>query len=84
MTDSPPQIQTNAFSRSEPETRQDGIFMHPTLAMVNHSCVPNALVVFSNRKAFLRALRPIATGEEIEISYIGMLSIPSPGKRGES
>lgn len=45
--------------------------MHPTLAMVNHSCVPNAIVAFIGRKAFLKALRPIKSGEEIEISYIG-------------
>ncbi|KAH6682307.1 hypothetical protein F5X68DRAFT_25055 [Plectosphaerella plurivora] len=63
-------IQTNAFSRSEAETGQDGIFMHPTLAMVNHSCVPNAVIAFGGRKALLRVLRPIKSGEEVEISYI--------------
>jgi SET domain-containing protein len=47
--------------------------MHPTLAMVNHSCVPNAVVAFTGRKAFLRALRSMKSGEEIEISYIGKL-----------
>lgn len=39
--------------------------------MVDHSCVPNAIVAFSKRKAFLRAVNPIKAGEEITISYIG-------------
>ncbi|KAM0330055.1 hypothetical protein ACHAQA_004226 [Verticillium albo-atrum] len=60
-------IKTNAFTRSE---AGEGLFLDTTLAMVNHSCVPNAVVAFSGRRAFLRALREIEEGEEIEISYI--------------
>jgi SET and MYND domain-containing protein len=41
------------------------------LAMANHSCLPNAYVCFSGRKAILRAEREIKEGEEIEISYTG-------------
>ncbi len=40
--------------------------------MVNHSCVPNAIVAFANRRAYLRAESPIRAGDEITISYIGM------------
>lgn len=53
------------------DTGQAGIFLHPKLAMVNHSCVPNAAVSFSGRKAFLRAELPIKEGDEVTISYIG-------------
>ncbi|ROT35612.1 hypothetical protein SODALDRAFT_70790 [Sodiomyces alkalinus F11] len=63
-------IQTNAFSRADDSSESDGIFLDPTLAMVNHSCIPNATVTFSGRKAFLRALRDIKPGEEVEVSYI--------------
>lgn len=42
--------------------------------MVNHSCMPNATVTFSGRKAFLRALRHIKPDEEVEVSYIGVPS----------
>lgn len=66
------QIQTNSFDRTDVDTGQAGIFLHPTLAMVNHSCVPNATVSFSGRKALLRAEIPIKNGDEITISYIGM------------
>ena len=50
----------------------EGIFLDAGLAMVNHSCVPNAFVGFDGRTAVLRAERPIKEGEEITISYIGM------------
>lgn len=39
--------------------------------MINHSCIPNAVVSFSGRRAFLRAELPIKDGDEITISYIG-------------
>jgi SET and MYND domain-containing protein len=52
-----------------------GIFLDAGLAMVNHSCVPNAFIGFDKRTAILRTERPIKEGEEITISYIGMLHI---------
>ncbi|KAJ2897869.1 uncharacterized protein MKZ38_004328 [Zalerion maritima] len=63
-------IQTNAFHRLDLDFGQDGIFLDPTLAMVNHSCVPNAFVYFMGRNACLKAERPIEKGEEVTISYI--------------
>ncbi|EFZ00118.1 SET domain protein [Metarhizium robertsii ARSEF 23] len=62
-------IQTNAFHRWDVDLGQVGVFLEPTLAMANHSCVPNAVVQFVGRKAILRAERPIHAGDEIEISY---------------
>ncbi|KAK4240615.1 hypothetical protein C8A03DRAFT_31210 [Achaetomium macrosporum] len=63
-------IQTNAFNRLDADTGMTGIFLDAGLAMVNHSCVPNAFVGFDKRTAVLRAERPIQEGEEITISYI--------------
>lgn len=48
-----------------------GVFLDAGLAMVNHSCVPNAFIGFDKRTAVLRAERDIRDGEEITISYIG-------------
>ncbi|POR31286.1 Histone-lysine N-methyltransferase SMYD3 [Tolypocladium paradoxum] len=62
-------IQTNAFHRYDADLGQVGIFLEPTLAMANHSCVPNAMVQFVGRTAVLRAERQIEAGDEIEISY---------------
>lgn len=70
--DSAIQIQTNAFSVSEDET--DGVYLDTTLAMMNHSCSPNAMVKFDGRSALLRAMAFIEPGDEVEISYIGKLS----------
>jgi SET and MYND domain-containing protein len=67
------QIQTNAFNRLDADTGMTGIFLDAGLAMVNHSCVPNAFIGFDKRTAVLRAERPIQEGEEITISYIGTL-----------
>ncbi|KOS20559.1 Histone-lysine N-methyltransferase ASHR1 [Escovopsis weberi] len=62
-------IEMNAFQRPSNDMGLTGIFLESTLAMVNHSCVPNALVQFSGRKAFLRAGQLINAGDEIEIAY---------------
>lgn len=96
------QIQTNSFDRTDTDTGQAGIFLHPALAMVsiaaclfgppfadadvenpqiNHSCIPNAAVSFSGRKAFLRAELPIKEGDEITISYIGIF-LPTTSNSG--
>lgn len=70
------QIQTNAFHRFDDDSGvEEAIFIEPTLAMANHSCIPNTLVEFIGRKAVLRAARTIKPGDEIEISYIGALFI---------
>ncbi|KAJ6257721.1 hypothetical protein Dda_7509 [Drechslerella dactyloides] len=39
-------------------------------AMFNHSCDPNAIVLFDGRQLFLRSLREIPKDTEITISYI--------------
>ncbi|GAP83604.2 putative SET and MYND protein [Rosellinia necatrix] len=63
-------LQVNCFSRLDEDVEQTGLFMNPALAMVNHSCTPNAFVQFAGREAVLHAYRAIEKGEEIEISYI--------------
>ncbi|KAI6286663.1 hypothetical protein MCOR27_001735 [Pyricularia oryzae] len=63
-------IQTNSFDRFDADTGASGTFLDPVLAMANHSCVPNAVVLFWRRKAYLRAEMPIKQGSEISISYI--------------
>jgi SET domain-containing protein len=76
LTERTRQIHTNAFHRNDTDVGEVGIFLEPTLAMANHSCVPNAMVHFVGRKAILRAETPIKAGDEIEISYIGAYLVP--------
>lgn len=46
-----------------------GLFLEPTLAMANHSCIPNAAVQFIGRNVLLIAENPIRAGDEIELAY---------------
>ncbi|KAI0466459.1 SET domain-containing protein [Xylaria cf. heliscus] len=62
--------QVNSFNRLDEDIEQTGLFVNPALAMVNHSCIPNAFVQFVGRTAVLHAYQEIGKDEEIEISYI--------------
>ncbi|KAH3660088.1 hypothetical protein OGAPHI_007293 [Ogataea philodendri] len=46
-----------------------GIMFDPFFSLINHSCEPNCILVWKGRTASLRALRPIATNEELFVSY---------------
>ncbi|KAL6238719.1 hypothetical protein BDW75DRAFT_227751 [Aspergillus navahoensis] len=47
-----------------------GIYLHPYAALINHSCDYNAVVGFDGSEFFVKAIRPIAKGEQIFISYV--------------
>ncbi|KAK8114407.1 SET and MYND [Apiospora kogelbergensis] len=64
-------LQVNAFSRLDPDSEADGLYMHPGLAMANHSCTPSAHVQFIGRRAVLKAYRFIQKDEEVTITYTG-------------
>ncbi|KAH9214512.1 hypothetical protein DL95DRAFT_365646 [Leptodontidium sp. 2 PMI_412] len=63
-------LSTNAFRITLPDNTRVGLCFSPTLARANHSCTPNAFIVFDSRTVSLRALRPIGKDEQIFISYI--------------
>ncbi|KAI0894820.1 hypothetical protein F4806DRAFT_497521 [Annulohypoxylon nitens] len=62
-------LQVNSFNRRDEDFGQGGMYVNAALAMVNHSCIPNAYVAFTGRKAILHAYQDIKEGEEITISY---------------
>ncbi|KAI0526417.1 hypothetical protein F5B22DRAFT_641563 [Xylaria bambusicola] len=47
-----------------------GIAFDPLISSANHSCDPNAVLVFNQPRHEIRALRKIKAGEEILISYV--------------
>lgn len=47
-----------------------GLALDPRSAAVNHSCEPNAVVVFDGPKLSVRALKPLKVDEEVFISYV--------------
>ncbi|KAI0175587.1 hypothetical protein GGR52DRAFT_319014 [Hypoxylon sp. FL1284] len=63
-------LEVNAFSRKDEDYDEGGFYVNAALAMINHSCVPNADVKFVGRRAVLYAYGAIKEGEEITISYI--------------
>jgi hypothetical protein len=61
---------TNAFRATLADDTPVGLCFEPILALANHSCSPNAVVVFDGRSVALRALERIGKGEQVFISYI--------------
>ncbi|KAI9650985.1 hypothetical protein NHQ30_001022 [Ciborinia camelliae] len=64
-------LSTNAFRvESNIGNGPIGLCLDPLLARANHRCHPNAAISFNGKRATLRALSPIAKGEQVFISYI--------------
>lgn len=60
----------NAHTICDCELRPLGTGLYPIISIINHSCVPNSVLVFEGRVAFVRAGEPIAKGTEVLVSYI--------------
>jgi len=73
---------SNSFSLAAPDLSNIGVCTSPLLALVNHSCEPNAVVVFPDfakpgglpnaGPMLLVAIRPIAAGDEVLTSYVDL------------
>ncbi|CAK5272448.1 unnamed protein product [Mycena citricolor] len=63
---------TNTFALTDETLAPLGACVSPTVALLNHSCEPNAVVVFptGDGEMHVIALRNIQAGEEILTSYI--------------
>ncbi|GJE86686.1 SET domain-containing protein [Phanerochaete sordida] len=72
---------TNTFTLTSYTLSPIGICISPAMALTNHSCDPNAVIVFprSSKDATkepqmqLIALRPISQGEEIVTAYVDVI-----------
>jgi hypothetical protein len=71
---------TNAFRVTLADGTAVGLCFEPKASLANHSCVPNALIMFDGRYMTLRALDPIQKGEQVFISYI---DVTEPHDRGQ-
>ncbi|CAA0827867.1 Histone-lysine N-methyltransferase ASHR1 [Striga hermonthica] len=60
----------NAHTICDSELRPLGTGLFPVIAIINHSCLPNAVLVFEGRVAVVRAMQHIPKGTEVTISYI--------------
>ena len=64
------QLLVNTLTLTSPALDPTGICIDPLIALVNHSCEPNAFIVFDGRRLSLRSLTAIPEAKEITISYI--------------
>ncbi|XP_047167625.1 histone-lysine N-methyltransferase ASHR1 [Vigna umbellata] len=60
----------NAHTICDNELRPVGTGLYPVISIINHSCLPNSVLVFEGRSALVRAVQHIPAGTEVVISYI--------------
>lgn len=51
-----------------------GVGVYPSISLLNHSFDPNCVAISIGKQVHLRALKTIAAGEELFISYVGELT----------
>ena len=59
---------TNAFRATLADDTPVGLCFEPILALANHSCSPNAVVMFDGRSVALRALEPVSKVQQLFIT----------------
>ncbi|MQL97940.1 hypothetical protein Taro_030639, partial [Colocasia esculenta] len=64
----------NAHTICDSELRPLGTGLYPIISIINHSCLPNSVLVFEGRRAVVRAVESIIEGTEISVSYIDTAS----------
>ncbi|CAN6476212.1 unnamed protein product [Victoria cruziana] len=60
----------NAHTICDSELRPLGTGLYPVISIINHSCLPNCVLLFEGKLAVVRAVEPITRGSEVVISYI--------------
>ncbi|OQS00540.1 hypothetical protein ACHHYP_03383 [Achlya hypogyna] len=67
-------LNCNAFTVTSQEHVPVGVGFYPDAALFNHACTPNCVATFRGRTLELRALRGIAPGDELTISYAELIA----------
>ncbi|XP_060214207.1 histone-lysine N-methyltransferase ASHR1 isoform X2 [Lycium barbarum] len=62
----------NAHTICDAELKPLGTGLYPVVSIINHSCLPNSVLIFEGRMAVVRAMQHIPKGTEVSISYIEM------------
>ncbi|XVE95424.1 hypothetical protein REPUB_Repub02eG0095800 [Reevesia pubescens] len=42
-----------------------GVGLYPGISIINHSCLPNSVLVFEGRRAVIRAVQHVQKGDEV-------------------
>lgn len=56
------QLACNAHSICDSELRPLGTGLYPVISIINHSCLPNSVLMFEGRTAVVRAVEHIPKG----------------------
>lgn len=70
ITESFSKLACNAHTICDSELRPLGTGLYPVVSLINHSCVPNSVLMFEGRLAVVRAMQHIPKGSEVLISYV--------------
>ena len=72
-------LEVNAFGISDKTLLRAGTGLYWPTNLINHSCRPNCVAVFSGQRQFIVPCRAIAEGDELTISYIdqGIEDVPT-------
>ncbi|KAK9376597.1 uncharacterized protein V1513DRAFT_474277 [Lipomyces chichibuensis] len=73
-------VMTNSASIPNPSYDTVGMMFDPVISLINHSCDPNAVLVFNKNVLLVRVVRPIKKGEEILITYTDN-TMPMPHRK---
>ncbi|KAK9493195.1 hypothetical protein V1508DRAFT_404069 [Lipomyces doorenjongii] len=73
-------VMTNSASIPNPSYDTVGMMFDPLISLINHSCDPNAVLVFNKNVLLVRATRQIKEGEEILITYTDN-TMPMPHRK---
>ncbi|KAJ6735776.1 HISTONE-LYSINE N-METHYLTRANSFERASE ASHR1 [Salix viminalis] len=60
----------NAHTICDCELRPLGTGLYPIVSIINHSCLPNAVLIFEGKSSVVRAVEHIPEGAEVSIAYI--------------
>ncbi|CAM6120160.1 unnamed protein product [Calypogeia fissa] len=62
----------NAHTICDEELRPLGTGLYPVVSIINHSCSPNAVLLFDGKKAIVRCLENVTEGTEVTVSYVDL------------
>ncbi|XP_043916583.1 histone-lysine N-methyltransferase SMYD3 [Protopterus annectens] len=67
-------VSCNCFSIYDGEMQDVGVGLYPSMALLNHSCDPNCVIVFNGSQLLLHSVCEIQAGEELTIAYIDLIA----------
>jgi len=68
-------VVTNTFNIMNDDYQSTGVGLYLAASVVDHSCCPNANVIFRGNQLFLRSIDNIASFSDVRISYTNLLDL---------